>query len=149
MTLDHVGIWTNSLEKLKDYYVRYFNCRASKKYINKETHFESYFLAFESGAKIEIMTKPGIPENLNDRIVKQHQGIIHIAFGMESMEKVSEKAAELAKVTNYKVMDLHELINSAGSSSSFFIKSPEGVTLPYPAEPGTYMLFIPQLPVKK
>ena len=59
------------------------------------------------------------------------------------------KAAELAKVKNYKAVDLHELIYSANSSSSFFIKSPEGITLPYPAEPGTYMLFIPQLPVKK
>jgi lactoylglutathione lyase len=103
MTLDHVGIWTIHLEQLKDYYVRHFNCRASEKYINNETQFESYFLAFESGAKIEIMTKPGIPGNLNDRIVKQHQGIIHIAFGMETMEKVLEKAGELSK-DGYKII---------------------------------------------
>ena len=97
MILDHVGIWTNHPEQLKDYYVRYFNCRTSEKYTNKDTHFESYFLEFGSGTKIEIMKKPGIPENLNDRIVKQHQGIIHIAIGMETMKKVSEKARELAK----------------------------------------------------
>jgi len=60
------------------------------------------------------------------------------------------KAAELAHVANYKVSDLYDL---AGIESAavipFFIQSPEGVTLPYPTEPGMYMLFIPQLPVKQ
>ncbi len=59
------------------------------------------------------------------------------------------KAAELAQVANYKTLDLIELTGSVDPSSPFFIQSPEGVTLPYPVEPGTYMLFIPQLPVKQ
>jgi lactoylglutathione lyase len=42
------------------------------------------------------MKMPDIPENLNDRIVKQHQGLIHLAFAMESMEKVDEKSIKLA-----------------------------------------------------
>jgi lactoylglutathione lyase len=97
MTIDHVAIWTTNVERLKDYYVRHFNGRANEKYTNKETHFESYFLTFESGIRIEIMQKPGIPENLNDRLEKQHLGLIHLAFGTETMEHVSEKAKELAK----------------------------------------------------
>jgi hypothetical protein len=32
---------------------------------------------------------------------------------------------------------------------TFFISSPEGITLPYPSEPGIYMLYIPQLPVQR
>ena len=43
------------------------------------------------------MKKPGIPGNLNDTSGKQHLGLIHLAFGMETMDKVSEKAAELEK----------------------------------------------------
>jgi lactoylglutathione lyase len=97
MTLDHVAIWTIHLKQLKDYYVKYFNGQSNEKYINKETHFESYFLTFESGTRLELMKMPDIPENLNDRILKQHQGIIHLAFGMDTMEKVSEKSKELAK----------------------------------------------------
>ena len=97
MTLDHVAIWTTNLEQLKEYYVKYFNGRANEKYINRDKHFESYFLTFDSGTRLEIMQMPGIPENLNDRIETQHQGLIHLSFGMESMEKVDER---LRKLTN-------------------------------------------------
>ncbi len=36
MVIDHVAIWTAQLEKLKEYYVKYFNGRAHKKYLNQE-----------------------------------------------------------------------------------------------------------------
>lgn len=97
MKLDHVAIWTNRLELLKDYYVKYFHGRVNKKYTNKENGFESYFLSFDSGSRLEIMQKPGIPENLNDRIITQHQGIIHLSFGVETMNQVIEKSEEMTK----------------------------------------------------
>lgn len=40
---------------------------------------------------------PGIPENLNDRIGKQHQGIIHLSFGVRSMSEVTNKAIQIEK----------------------------------------------------
>ena len=97
MTIDHVAIWTNDLERLKDYYVKYFSGRAGKLYINAENHFRSYFLTFDSGTRLELMERHNIPDNLNDTIDKQHLGIIHLAFGAESMNEVAEKAEELAK----------------------------------------------------
>lgn len=97
MTLDHVAIWTTQLEKLKDFYVKYFNGKANEKYTNKETGFESYFLAFDSGSRLEIMQKPGIPENLNDTVIKQHQGLIHISFAVDNMDIVARKSQEMAK----------------------------------------------------
>jgi len=96
MKIDHVAIWTTQLEILKGYYVKYFNGKANKKYTNKETGFESYFVSFDSGSRLEIMQKPGIPENLNDRVIKQHQGIIHLSFGVDNMDLVNRKSAELA-----------------------------------------------------
>ena len=59
------------------------------------------------------------------------------------------KAAELARVANYKTADLRELSGIVDAYSSFFIQSPDGLTLPYPTKPGLYMLFIPQLPGQK
>ena len=97
MTIDHVAIWTSDLERLKDYYTRYFGGKANEKYINSEKQFESYFISFDSGSRLELMKKSDIPENLNDREEKQHQGIIHISFGMESMELVVEKSKELGE----------------------------------------------------
>jgi lactoylglutathione lyase len=43
------------------------------------------------------MQKPGIPENLNDRVIKQHLGLIHISFGVDKMELVNRKSEEIAK----------------------------------------------------
>jgi lactoylglutathione lyase len=49
------------------------------------------------------MKKPGIPVNLNDREEKQHQGIIHISFGVETMEMVTGKSKELSEA-GYRIL---------------------------------------------
>jgi lactoylglutathione lyase len=95
MTLEHVAIWTRDLERLKDYYIKYFKATANEKYTNTGKQFSSYFLSFASGARLELMTRPGIPEYKNDTVASQHLGIIHLAFGVESIEAVDEKANEL------------------------------------------------------
>ena len=95
MILEHIAIWTNQLEKLKDYYSHYFGGQPNKKYTNEKKEFHSYFLTFSSGAKLEIMSKPNIPENKNDTVKAQHQGIIHIAFSVDTIREVDDKAKQL------------------------------------------------------
>jgi len=95
MTLEHVAIWTDQLEALKDFYVKYFNGAANSKYTNVSRRFQSYFLSFQSGARLELMSMTGVPDNLNDRVTKQHKGIIHLAFGVDSTTQVDQKAIEL------------------------------------------------------
>jgi lactoylglutathione lyase len=95
MTLEHVAIWTDQLEVLKDFYVNYFHGVANEKYTNEKNQFNSYFLTFRSGARLELMSMPGIPANSNDRVKAQHTGIIHLAFGVDTMQQVNDKAAEL------------------------------------------------------
>jgi lactoylglutathione lyase len=103
MKIDHVAIWTDQLERLKDYYVKFFNGRANKKYVNSERHFESYFVSFDSGSRLELMQMPGIPPNLNDTVEKQYSGLIHLSFGMETMGMVDEKLNEL-KRNGFKIL---------------------------------------------
>jgi len=68
-------------------------------------------------------------------------------FGTEA--DGAKKAAELAKVANYKVLDLAEPAGiQLDNGYFFFYQSPDGMTMPYPNEAGTYMLYIPPLPVK-
>jgi lactoylglutathione lyase len=94
MKLEHIALWTRQLEILKDFYVRYFNGQANEKYVNASKGFESYFIRFGDGARLEIMYRPDIPENQNDRKQDQHLGLIHMAFGVDSMETVDQKASE-------------------------------------------------------
>ena len=95
MTLEHVAIWTNQLEVLKEYYIKYFGGISNEKYNNRSTGFNSYFLSFASGARLELMSMPAIPVNQNDTIQRQHLGIIHLAFGVSTMDEVEEKASQL------------------------------------------------------
>jgi len=89
MTIDHVAVWVNDLEKMKDFYIKYFGCKTNEKYCNPKNRFESYFLAFKSGARLELMLKPEIPDNLNN-VEAQYRGIIHIAIRTGSDGAVDE-----------------------------------------------------------
>ena len=103
MTLEHVAIWTDKLNELKDYYVKYFGGTPNEKYINQAKGFESYFISFTSGARLEIMKMPNIPDNINDRVIAQHKGIIHLAFSVDTKRKVDEKAREL-EAAGFKIL---------------------------------------------
>ncbi len=104
MKLEHLAIWTHQLEELKEYYIRFFKAIPNKKYVNPKKNFQSYFLSFDSGARLEIMTKPGIPVNLNDTEDKQHLGLIHFAFELDSPEAVNAKAEELQEA-GFEILD--------------------------------------------
>lgn len=95
ITLEHAAIWTPQLEILRDYYCRYFSGRSNDKYVNAAKGFESYFISFSSGARLELMNKPGIPENTMDRKDAQHQGLIHLAFGVDTEREVDAMASKM------------------------------------------------------
>ena len=95
MVLEHAAIRTAQLEALKNYYIKYFDAKPNEKYTNHKKDFHSYFLSFDSGARLELMTMPGIPGNQNDSVQQQHLGIIHLAFGVDTMEEVDVKAKQL------------------------------------------------------
>ena len=84
MYLDHIAIWTDDLEKLKEFYSGYFNCTVSARYDNPQKQFSSYFLTFPSGAGIEIMKRSDITES--DR--RETLGLAHIAICVGSEEDV-------------------------------------------------------------
>jgi lactoylglutathione lyase len=103
MRIDHVAIWTTHLEELRNYYSIFFGGKPSWKYINPITGFESYFITFDSDTKLEIMSEREVKENRNNLDYFQYQGIAHIAFGMESMQLVDEKANQLEQA-GYKIL---------------------------------------------
>ena len=67
-------------------------------------------------------------------------------FGTES--DGTRKAAELAKIAHYRVLDLAKPAGVELYSGLFFYQSPDGMQMPYPNKAGIYMLYIPPLPVK-
>ena len=99
MKIEHIAIWTNNLEELKEFYVKYFDGQAGEKYYNPKKEFESYFIGFESGARLEIMRKAGI----KDKVQKEVLGYAHLAFSVGSKEKVDQLTNNLEEA-GYEVV---------------------------------------------
>ncbi|MFT7233813.1 MAG: lactoylglutathione lyase [Cyclobacteriaceae bacterium] len=97
MKIEHIAIWTDQLEVLKDFYCLYFDGQSNEKYVNHQKQYQSYFISFGNGARLEMMYRPDIPDNINDRIITQHKGIIHLAFEVSTMVDVDQKAKQLRK----------------------------------------------------
>lgn len=91
-----MAIWTSNIEELKTFYINYFGGTAGEKYTNSAKSFESYFITFDSGARLELMRMPEIPSNLNDTI-KQYIGLTHIAISVGGKEMVDEVTDNLMK----------------------------------------------------
>lgn len=88
MKIEHIAIWTNDIEQMKLFYEKYFQATAGEKYFNASKRFESYFLQFKDGARLEIMRKPGIGSNKNNTLTEV-TGLAHFAISVGSKENVN------------------------------------------------------------
>jgi lactoylglutathione lyase len=87
MKIEHIAVWVYDLELMKDFYIRYFGAIAGEKYVNPRKQFESYFLTFESGSRLEIMKMPGIGDTSKSQEIT---GYTHLAFSTGSKEHVDQ-----------------------------------------------------------
>ena len=92
MKIEHIAMYVNDLEKARDFFIKYFNAVSNNGYHNKTTDFRSFFLTFEDGARLEIMTRPGMEDGEK---TEKRTGYIHIAFSVGSKEAVDELTAKL------------------------------------------------------
>ena len=102
MKIEHLAIWTNQLEALKSFYIKFFGATSNEKYHNSKKEFNSYFLSFEDGARLELMQMPNIPENKNNILLQSH-GLIHFAISTGSREKV-DALTEAIRNAGYSVL---------------------------------------------
>lgn len=100
MRVEHIAMYVTDLEKVKDFFVNYFNAVPNEGYHNKTTNFRSYFLSFDDGARIELMNHPDMQDSEKEI---RRTGFIHIAFSVGSREKVDELTQRL-KADGYKVL---------------------------------------------
>ncbi|RFS15708.1 VOC family protein [Emticicia sp. C21] len=89
MIIEHLAIWVRDLELMRSFYVKYFNGKSNEKYRNDKKNFESYFISFDSGARLELMQMPGITDAGNNGY-EQFIGITHLAVSVGTKEKVDE-----------------------------------------------------------
>ena len=82
MRIEHVAMYVEDLEKTKEFFIKYFDAAAGEQYYNPKTEFQSYFLSFEDGARLEIMQKPRV-----SNVSWHEQGIFISLFQLEAERK--------------------------------------------------------------
>ena len=103
MRIEHIAIWVRDIEKVKDFYCSYFDGVAGEKYVNPKKQFQSYFIQFENGSRLELMQMLSIPGDQSD-LTTQRMGLIHFGISTGSIEHVDD-------LTNRLVRDGFQLLD--------------------------------------
>ncbi|MBE5912136.1 VOC family protein [Pseudobutyrivibrio sp.] len=92
MRIEHVAMYVNDIENARDFFVKYLDGKSNDGYHNVKTDFRSYFISFEDGARLEIMNRPDMIDEVKSL---NRTGLIHIAFSVGSKERVDELTERL------------------------------------------------------
>ena len=90
--LHHVALWTRNLEQMRAFYVDVLGGTSGSRYENPRTGFQSYFISFSDGPRVELMSRPsegGAPSTAPGC------GYAHIALSVRSRTAVDEAVARL------------------------------------------------------
>ena len=87
MRIEHIAMYVNDLEGAKDFFAKYFHAVPNEIYHNRTTDFKSYFLQFDDGVRLELMTRPNMDDSEK---TAARTGFIHIAFSLGSKDAVDE-----------------------------------------------------------
>jgi len=100
MRIEHIAIYVQDLEKMKSFYEKYFSAKANNKYHNSKSRLYTYFLRFDTGARLVLMMR-------SDLDVQQktgfREGYTHLAFSAGSKGAVDSLTARLES-DGYKVI---------------------------------------------
>lgn len=100
MRIEHAAIYVNDIEAEKKFFTRYFGASAGEMYHNKNTGFSSYFLSFDGGARLELMTAPRLQDM--DKLPLR-TGFAHLAFSVGSCKEV-DALTERLRADGYAVV---------------------------------------------
>lgn len=80
MKIEHVAMYVQDLEAMKAFYETYFNAKSNEKYHNPKTSLMTYFLTFESGARLELMTRAHLNNQNKEMSTELH--ILRLLWGV-------------------------------------------------------------------
>lgn len=103
MRIEHVAIWTTDLGRCKHFYASYFGATAGPNYVNPAKGFESCFLSFDNGTRLEAMTTTSLPLVQAPRGA-QRLGLTHLAISVGS-ERVVDSLTERLRADGIAVVD--------------------------------------------
>ena len=92
--IEHIALWVDDLDALSAFYASAFGVQVGPRYVNAAKRFESCFLTFESGARVELMTTTRLSPARHAPGVER-MGLTHLAISLGSEAAVDELTKRL------------------------------------------------------
>lgn len=92
MKIEHIAIWVKDIDKVCEFYRKYFGGVVHPIYHNPVKQFTSRFVTFDDGARLEIMHRPDIDALFH----VEHLGYAHLSFSVGSKEEVDRLTKEMS-----------------------------------------------------
>jgi lactoylglutathione lyase len=92
--IEHIALWTADIEGLAGFYSTWLGATVGPRYINVSRGFESRFLTFDTGARLEIMQTSTL-QPVRHESGAQRMGLTHLAFSLGTESRVEELTESL------------------------------------------------------
>ena len=121
MKIEHIAIWVKDIDKVCEFYRKYFDGVVHPIYHNPAKQFTSRFVTFNDGARLEVMHRPDIDTTEMFHVkhaiasvatgcshtgmtehehvgheVSQHLGFTHLSFSVGSKEAVDRLTQQIS-----------------------------------------------------
>jgi len=121
MKIEHIAIWVRDIDKVCEFYRKYFGGVVHPIYHNPTKQFTSRFITFDDGARLEVMHRPDIDSNVGTaEMFHVKQSIASVATGrlrtgMTEYETVGHKVSKQSQTEDTQHLGFTHLSFSVGS----------------------------------
>ena len=120
MKIAYVSMYVNDLDKMKDFFVKYFKATVTDKYENFQTGYTYCYLKFDEGSRLSLVSG----SNIVDRPKQENlRGLNRFAIAVSGKEEVQAITDQLAK-DGYQIVNGFRM-NGYGEYESRIL-DPEG-----------------------
>ena len=92
--IEHIALWVENLDELSAFYASAFGAQVGTRYVNAAKGFQSCFLTFESGARVELMATTRLSP-ARHAPGTERMGLTHLAISLGSESAVDELTKKL------------------------------------------------------
>ena len=101
MKIEHIAIWVKDINKICEFYRKYFGGVVHPIYHNPAKQFTSRFVTFEDGTRLEVMHRPDITVGTLNRdcmfhVEQEYLGYAHLSFSVGSKEEVDRLTQQMS-----------------------------------------------------
>ena len=111
MKIEHIAIWVKDIDRVCEFYRKYFGGVVQPLYHNPTKQFTSRFITFDDGARLEVMHRPDIDVEQNVGTVTSLQSDTH--------RSANEKMRAFFRFLTSAVFHVKQLQTEEAAGNSF------------------------------